>query len=227
MYLPENRDTFQMSRQKPISWFGKVFAVYPSAKSTINDEMAKSCKMLGKTGTYRHRTYSGMSCSPLKYLSCGLPCSMVCTTNWSSLTEVSLWDCYIIAGKWQRPSLFNCDTLNPNVLNCPCYRANHYYFLIHLVNFTDLSEDFTPGGKLCCYLDHQQIKLSTYCCLLISVCAELILDFQTLPYGVCSLISRMSALSLRFWGSLTQHCTHGNPLEPAAHIDLQPRTAEI
>lgn len=85
----------------------------------------------------------------------------------------------------------------------------------------------TPGGKLCSYLDHQQIKPSTYCCLLISVCAELILDFQTLPYGVCSLISRMSALSLRFWGSLTQHCTHGNPLEPAAHIDLQPRTAEI
>lgn len=69
----------------------------------------------GLRGTCRHRTYSGTSCSPLKYLSCGQPCSMACTTNWSPLTEVSLWDCYIIAGKWRRASLFNCDTVNPNV----------------------------------------------------------------------------------------------------------------
>lgn len=69
----------------------------------------------GLQGTCRHRTYSGTSCSPLKYLSCGRPCSMACTTNWSPLTEVSLWDCYIIAGKWRRTSLFNCDTVNPNL----------------------------------------------------------------------------------------------------------------
>lgn len=189
--------------------------------------MAKSCKMLGKTGTSRHRTYSGMSCSPLKYLSCGLPCSMVCTTNWSPLTEVSLWDCYIIARSGRDPHFLivtHWTQMYPIVLVSEPFIIIFWSTLSILLTYW---KTFTPGGKLCCYLDHQQIKLNTYCCLLISVCAELILDFQTLPYGVCSLISRMSALSLRFWGSLTQHCTHGNPLEPAAHIDLQPRTAEI
>lgn len=67
-----------------------------------------------RTRTCRHRSYSGTSRPPLKCLSCGQACGMACTTNWSPLTEVSLWDCYIIAGKWRTRSLFNCHTVNPN-----------------------------------------------------------------------------------------------------------------
>lgn len=146
-------------------------------------------------GTYRHRTYSGTSCSPLKYLSGGYPCSMACTTNWSPLTEVSLWDCYIIAGKWRRASLFNCDTVNPNA---PITFVAEP--LLYSETSKILSEVFHWKTNFALiYLYRLSSEDWIKRCLLISLCAELILDYRTLPCRVCSLISRMSVLSL--WGS--------------------------
>lgn len=145
------------------------------------------------TGTCRHRSYSGTSCSPLKYLSCGQPCSMACTTNWSPLTEVSLWDCYIIAGKWRRASLFNCDTANPNV-------AIIFVAEPPLCSETSeiLSEVFHWKGQTLLLIYLYSLSSADWIkqCLLNSLCAELILDDGTLPYRVCSLISRMSVRSL-------------------------------
>lgn len=184
--------------------FGKLLLISPFCKRSM---LAKLLTTLdGGRGHAGTEPTQARPVPPLKYLSCGQLCSMACTTNWSPLTEVSLWDCYIIAGKWRRDSLFNCDTVNPNapiifVAEGPLYSEESPFFIFfyQFIWSLPLTEANFAPISLCRLSSADWIKQ----CLLISLCAELILDHGTLPDRVCSLISGMSArsLSLSLWGS--------------------------